>query len=323
MLKKTFCLFISLILVVSCFASCADTLPEDNGKLSVVCTVFPQYDWVRNILGEKAADTELTLLLDSGTDLHSYQPTAADIIKVTSSDLFIYVGGNSDKWVEDVFATSPSETVKLDLMDVLGTGVFEEEVVEGMEAEEEEEEAGEGPEYDEHVWLSLKNAEKLCQAITDALSQADPDNKAVYEANLAAYTEELKALDGDYAAAAAAAGKHTVLFADRFPFRYLTEDYGLDYHAAFTGCSAETEAAFETVSFLASKTDELGLSCVLVTETSDRSIAETVIKTCAEAAPAILVMDAMQSVTADKVSEGKTYIETMRQNLEVLKQALQ
>lgn len=318
MLKRTLSLMLASLLVLCCFAGCSGQQTEDDGKLNVVCTVFPQYDWVRNIVGDMTDGAEITLLLDSGTDLHSYQPTAADIIKITTADLFIYVGGNSDKWVDDVFATSESDTVKLDLMEVLGESVFEEETAEGMEAEEEEE----GIEYDEHVWLSLKNAVKLCGAIKDALAGTDPENSAAYAANCEKYINKLTALDKKYEEAVSAGKLDTILFADRFPFRYLVEDYGLNYYGAFTGCSSETEASFDTVTFLAGKTDELDLPVILVTETSDKSIADTVSAACKTAKPEILVMDAMQSVTKDRLEAGENYIGAMESNLEILKSAL-
>lgn len=323
-MKKITAGAVVLALILCLFAGCSDTSGKtETGKISVVCTTFPQYDWVKNILGDRAEDFDLTLLLDSGTDLHSYQPTAPDIIKITSADLFIYVGGESDKWVDEVFSTSESGAERLSLLSLAGASVVEEETVEGMEAEEEhEEEAEEGPEYDEHVWLSLRNAGKLCEAIRDALIGLDGENAQTYTANAEAYIGKLDALDKEYAAAAAAGKRDTLLFADRFPFRYLTEDYDLTYYAAFSGCSGETEASFDTVSFLAKKTDELDLPVILVTETSDRSLAQTVASSCAKAKPEILVMDAMQSVTRDKVNAGESYLDTMQSNLEILKTAL-
>lgn len=324
MTKKLIAALVALALVLCCFAGCSDAQKEDDGKLSIVCTIFPQYDWIRNILGEELENTELTLLLDSGTDLHSYQPTAADIIKITGSDLFVYVGGESDKWVEDVFATSPSETVKFSLLGILGESAFEEEIAEGMEAEAEEGEEGEeeGPEYDEHVWLSVRNADKLCTALNEALGRLDPEHASVYNANCESYRQDLADLDNEYKEAVKNAKLGTVLFADRFPFRYLTEDYGLEYFGAFSGCSAETEASFDTITFLANKADELELPVLLVTETSDKSVADTVNETSKNKDREILVMDAMQSVTAQKVADGETYLGAMQKNLEVLVKAL-
>ena len=320
MIKKAIALLSALVLIICCFAGCSDTKKTDDGKISIVCTLFPMYDWARNIIGENNDDVELTLLLDSGTDLHSYQPNAADIIKITSADLFIYVGGTSDKWVDDVFKTSPSDTVKINLMEVLGEGVFDEETVEGMEAEEEEE--TDEKEYDEHVWLSLKNADKFCTYIKDALIKLDPAHQKDYEANCGNYRQDLAVLSGDYTEAVNKAKRKTILFADRFPFRYLVEDLGLDYYAAFAGCSTETSASFETIIFLANVVDNMKLPTILVTETSDRSVAKTVKDTTESKDAEILVMDALQSVTSEAVKNGTTYLGSMRNNLEILKKAL-
>ena len=325
-MKKNIALLLIAVMTLCCFTACGGSgANTDSGKLKIVCTIFPMYDWVRTILGDEAENAELTLLLDSGTDLHSYQPTAADILTVTGSDLFIYVGGESDKWVDDVFAAAESRTVKLSMMEVLGDSVVEEEMIEGMEAEEEEEEEDHGVpeiEYDEHVWLSLKNADKLCSAIGEALSRVDPSHKDAYTSNCWDYRQALADLDAKYTEAVNTAARKAVLFADRFPFRYMVEDYGLDYYAAFVGCSAESEASFETISFLAKKADELSLPVLLVTETSDQSIAQTVRSTSQSKDQEILVMNAMQSVTADKLDTGITYLQTMKDNLESLKQAL-
>lgn len=278
---------------------------------------------MREILGDKADHAEVTMLLDNGVDLHSYQPTADDIIKISDCDLFLYVGGESDGWVEDALKEATNQNMKvINLLDVLGEQVKEEEVVEGMEAEEEESEDEDEPEYDEHVWLSLKNAETLCSAITDALEEIDPANKDAYATNAASYLEKLAALDGEYQTVVDNAARKTVLFGDRFPFRYLVDDYGLSYYAAFAGCSAETEASFETISFLAGKVDELGLPCVLTIEGAQHKIAETIVQNTAEKNQSILTLDSMQSTTSTDVANGTTYLSVMESNLDVLKQAL-
>lgn len=191
-----------------------------------------------------------------------------------------------------------------------------------MEAEEEESEDEDEPEYDEHVWLSLKNAETLCNAITDALEEIDPANKDAYAANAASYLEKLAALDGEYQAVVDNAVRKTVLFGDRFPFRYLVDDYGLSYYAAFAGCSAETEASFETISFLAGRVDELGLPCVLTIEGAQHKIAETIVQNSAAKNQSILTLDSMQSTTSADAANGRTYLSVMESNLDVLKQAL-
>ena len=507
-MKKMIPLFLVLTMAVSLLAGCgkknnAETGESDSNKLNVVTTIFPEYDWVREILGDKAESTDLTMLLSNGVDLHSYQPTADDIVKISDCDLFIYVGGESDGWVENVLKNAVNKKMKvINLLEMLGDSVKTEETVEGMQetehahdhskevstfedhevqdrslsdwagswqsaypfaldgtlddafaamAEEGEMTADEhktyyqngyktditnidiegdhiaftyedgkkvgsdykyigyyiqnwstgtkaamyrfeavdrtsgapvciefndhmiesaapehfhirmsnesfdaivdpekswptffpadmtgeelcehmeghghdhGEEKDEHVWLSLKNAKTLVGAIADALQELDPDNKDTYAANASAYIEKLSALDGAYQSAVDGAARKTVLFGDRFPFRYLVDDYGLSYYAAFAGCSAESEASFETVSFLAKKVDELKLPCVLTIEGKNHKIAETIVENTAEKNQNILTMDSMQSTTSEDVANGTTYISVMEQNLSVLKEAL-
>lgn len=507
-MKKMIPLFLVLTMVVGLLAGCgkknaAEKGESDSNKLSVVTTIFPEYDWVKEILGDKAGSTDLTMLLSSGVDLHSYQPTADDIVKISDCDLFIYVGGESDKWVDDALKEATNKDMKvIDLLEVLGDSVKTEETVEGMQetehahdhskevstfedhevqdrslsdwagswqsaypfaldgtlddafaamAEEGEMTADEyktyyqngyktditniniegdhiaftyedgkkvgsdykyigyyiqnwstgtkaamyrfeavdrtsgapvyiefndhmiesaAPEHfhirmsnesfdaivdpekswptffpadmtgedlcehmeghghdheeeaDEHVWLSLKNAAVLVDAISNALQELDPDNKDTYAANAAAYIEKLSTLDGAYQSAVDGAARKTVLFGDRFPFRYLADDYGLRYYAAFSGCSAESEASFETVSFLAKKVDELKLPCVLTIEGKNHKIAETIVENTAEKNQKILTMDSMQSMTSKDAANGATYLSVMEQNLSVLKEAL-
>lgn len=320
-----------------CLTGCSGkTVSNEDKKLKIVTTIFPEYDWVRAILGDTIADAELTMLLDNGADLHSYQPTAEDILKISECDLFIYVGGESDAWVEDARKQSRNENQRvINLLDVLGESVKEEEAVEGMQEESDEAHAHDGEdtdeaheaeseevEYDEHVWLSFRNAELECQEIEKQLSALDPENKEIYAENLNSYLAKLQELDGKYQAAVENSTKNTLLFADRFPFRYMADDYGLNYYAAFVGCSAETEASFETITFLAGKTDELGLHTVLTIEKSDRKLAETVIANTKNKDQQILSLDSMQSVTAADVKNGTTYLSIMESNLEILEQAL-
>ena len=323
-----------LILAAACLVSCSGGA-GDGGRISIVATVFPEYDWIKNILGDDPAGVELTLLLDNGSDLHSFQPTAADIMKISTCDLFVYVGGESDGWVKDALGAAANKNMTVvNLMEVLDGSLRIEEEKEGMQEEEEEEEEEEedhghghgeeeeDEEYDEHVWLSLRNAKAVCAEIAKALGKVDPQNAALYMSNAEAYCAELASLDAEYAAAVAAGSIKTLLFCDRFPFRYLTEDYGLDYYAAFAGCSAETEASFETVIFLARKIDELGLHTVLTTEGSDGRIASTVIQNTARKDTAVAVLDSMQGTTSRDAASGVTYLSVMRANLEVLREAL-
>ena len=331
---------LAAVMCIFCLTACSGKTAQDGDKkLKIVTTIFPEYDWVKAILGDEIENVELTMLLDNGVDLHSYQPTAEDIRKISECDLFIYVGGESDAWVEDALKESLNENQRvINLMEVMGENAKEEEVVEGMQAEEEHEETHSGEdadeahtgedaeeeevEYDEHVWLSLRNAELECQEIEKQLSALDPENQQVYEENLNTYLAKLQELDGEYQDAVNNSTMHTLLFADRFPFRYMVDDYGLHYYAAFVGCSAETEASFETITFLAGKIDELGLHTVLTIEKSDQKIARTVIENTKNKDQQILAVDSMQSTTSEDVKNGTTYLSTMESNLEILKQAL-
>ena len=258
------------------------------------------------------------MLLDNGVDLHSYQPVADDIIKLSDCDLFIYVGGESSSWVEDALQNATNKDMKvINCLEVLGDSVKTEETVEGMQ-----DSLPNKTEADEHVWLSLKNAEVLVNAISQSLQELDPDNKEIYAANSEAYVKKLSNLNDEYQNAVDHASHKTLLFGDRFPFRYLVDDYGLRYYAAFAGCSAETEASFETISFLAKKMDELDLPCILTIEGTQHKIAETILENTAEKNQTVLTMDSMQSITAKDAANGTTYFLVMEKNLSILKEAL-
>ena len=340
---KRFTALVFTVMMLCCLMS--GTVLAENKKVRIVATIFPIYDWVREIAGDRA---EITMLMDSGVDLHSFQPTAQDILTISTADLFIYVGGESDEWVEDVLKTAMNPELRsISLLEALGSDVKMEELVEGMEHEhdhgdgehEHEDEENEQhddhdhdgekhdheheeEEADEHVWLSLRNARVLCHVIADMLSKIDPGSADIFHANLADYETRLAALDAEYAEMTGGAAYHTVLFGDRFPFRYLVDDYGLDYYAAFSGCSAESEASFETIIFLAGKVDELNLPAVLTIEGANHRIAETVAGATAAKNQRILTMNSMQSVTAQGLSEGLSYMSVMQDNLETLRQAL-
>ena len=305
MKRKYLSILLIAVMAILGLAACGQNLSNnslENGKIKVVTTIFPEYDWVKQIAGEQASDMDITMLLDNGVDLHSYQPTAADIMKISDCDLFIYVGGESDTWVDDALKEAVNKNMKvINMLDVIVDRV----------------------KYDEHVWLSLKNAKVLCKAIADNLSEIDSEHKAVYDANVSSYIRKLDELDAQYKSAVESSSKKTILFGDRFPFRYLVDDYGLNYYAAFVGCSAESEASFETISFLSKKTDELGLKSILTIEKSDKKIAKTIISNTRNKNQKILEMDSLQSTTSKDAANGTTYLSVMQNNLNVLKEALQ
>lgn len=325
-MKRKNILFALMICVLFLAGGCAR--PEQGAKnretkgMKIAAAIFPAWDWTGNVLGENPAGAELTLLLDNGVDLHSFQPSAKDILTISNADLFIYVGGESDQWVTDALKQAANPNIRiLKMLDSVGDRAKAEETVEGMQAESEVDEE-EGA-YDEHIWLSLRNASAVTDAICTQLSGLDPEHKEVYRKNADAYKEKLAALDEQYTKETTDAPVRTLLFGDRFPFRYLTEDYGLNYYAAFSGCSAETEATFETISFLARKCDELGLKSILTIDGNDQRIAETIVKSTQSKDQQILRLDSLQSVTAKDIAEGTTYLSVMEKNLNVLMQALE
>ncbi|MCD8009953.1 MAG: metal ABC transporter substrate-binding protein [Lachnospiraceae bacterium] len=314
------CLVLTLTVpsLVGCGASSASASGEAE-SLRVVTTIFPVYDWVREILSGND-EANLIFLADDGVDMHSFQPTVEDILNISTCDLFIYVGGESDQWVEDALQGAVNEEMQvINLMDVLGEKVQEEEIVEGMEGEDDD---GEEAEYDEHIWLSLRNAETLSGVIAETLAKIDPEHAELYTENAAAYTEELSALDASYQEAVDTSTQNALLFGDRFPFRYLVDDYGLSYYAAFAGCSSETEASFETIVFLAGKVDELELGSILTIENSDQTIATAIQQNTQDKNQQILTMHSMQSVTLKEAETGTTYLSLAEENLEVLREAL-
>lgn len=352
-MKRIFVFFLLLLLSVAGVSGCGnsgsgagkkDGAPGTGApKLKIVATIFPEYSWTKEILGKEAAGAELAMLSKKGVDMHSYQPSADDIIKIANCDLFIYVGGESDKWVDKALKEGGNPKRKtINLMKLLGNRVKAEEEVEGMEKHDHHEHDKDKhehdkdkhdhdkgghhhdeEEYDEHVWLSLKNADIICRAIADHMAALDPKNAETYRANYTDYSKKLTALDGKYKETVTKAPVKVVLFGDRFPFRYLTDDYGLKYYAAFKGCSAETEASFETVAFLAKKMDELKLPAVLTIEGRQHKLAQTIVENTKTKNQKILTLHSMQSVAEEEMKKGVTYLSFMEENLKVLQEALQ
>ncbi len=313
-IKKIMMVLLILVMAAGCAAGGKQEEENIAEELKIAVTVFPLYDWCRE-LSAGAENVRLTQIVSRSSDLHSYQPTAKDIREIAESDILIYVGGESDEWVEGILQQTEKEDRQvICLMDELGTRILQEEEKEGMEKEDHEEEA----ENDEHVWLSLKNAQLSCEKIAKVLEGKDDTHASLYAENLSSYLKKLEDLDEAYREAAASSDKKVLLFADRFPFLYLCRDYGLDYYAAFKGCSAETEASFETIRFLAEKADECGLTVIFCLEEGNVKIAETVKENMKNKDAVIMKMDSMQS----GMSEQDTYLSLMEANLETLKQAL-
>lgn len=317
---------------------------ESGKKGRIVCTIFPIYDWTREILGEGIEDYEVTVLMKNGSDLHNFQPSVMDMARIADCDLFLYIGGESDAWAKEALKEKRNVSRReLALLEVLGENTLEEEEVStAIDYEREKSErhgnakegAPEEEEADEHVWLSLKNAQIMVKEIESALEVLEKSgdmsagteengNGDILRENTEKYLKRLEKLDAEYEKAVREANKNTLLFCDRFPFRYLTEDYGLRYYAAFSGCSADTQASFETIAYLSAKVDELGLDAVLVLENSDEKVARVVVRNTMDKNQKILVLHSMQSVGWEETEEGLSYLTLMEENLETLRTALQ
>jgi len=317
---KKFAAFVMVVFAVAlALSACgmdSNAKSSANKKVSVVATIYPQYDWLKNILGEYADKVDLKLLIKNGTDLHSYKPSAQDIASIANADLVVYVGGESDEWIEKALEATPKAgRMQVNLMQVLGDRVKEEEVVEGMHAE--------APENDEHIWLSLKNAQILVKNLAESVSKIDTANAPVYRANAIIYASKLHDLDWAYDSTVSNASQKTILFGDRFPFRYMVDDYGIKYYAAFVGCSAESEASFETVAFLAGMMDSLSLPVIFTIDGSRSNVALAVRNASknSKSVP-VLQLNSMQSVTDEQIRSGVDYMSIMKSNLETLKKGL-
>lgn len=322
-MRRVLSIFLSIALGMLCLAGCANPEVSDSSKIKVVATIFPEYDWVCS-LADGTKNIEILMLNQGGVDLHSFQPTAEDLINLSSCDVLIYTGGESEKWIYDALKNAVNKDMRvINLLECIGTGVFEEETVEGMEEEaKSEEESEEEFEYDEHVWLSLKNADIICSKISEELAVADPSESQIILNNCSNYSKMLKNLDAEFAKAVEEGSADTLVFGDRFPFRYMVEDYGLNYYAAFPGCSAESEAGFETILFLGEKLDELGLGAIIKIDGSDDTICHTIIENSSDFERQILTLNSMQSVSLQQAQDGMTYLGIMQENLVTLKEAL-
>lgn len=285
----------------------------DDEKISVVATIFPQYDFAKVIGGDKV---NVRMLLSPGVESHGFEPTLQDISDIEKSDLFIYVGGESDEWVNDVLSTVNSDFLRtISLVDTVE--VFEEEHIEGMEEESDHDEHEE--EIDEHIWTSPKNAIKIVNKICDNLCEIDSENSAYYKKNSEDYIKELEKLDSDITDVVSNARVKTLIFAERFPFRYLAEHYGLKYYAAFAGCSSNSEPSLATINFLAGKVKEENVSKVLTIEFSNGSVADTI---CQMTGATRAELHSCHNVSKEDFNNGVTYLELMKRNVNTLREAL-
>ena len=312
MKRRIFGIILAVLVLATIISACTPgkKQTEESRGISIVCTTFPVFDWVSGIIGAENEEFEVTLL-SKGGDLHSYQPSARDIAKIHNCDLFIYNGGASDKWTEDIIRENGINA--LCLFDV----VKEDLICEHGEHHHEHE-----ADYDEHIWLSLRLAKMSVEAISDAICELAPEHAEVFEKNKEAYNLKLDELDEKYKKVAENSLDKTVIFADRFPFLYLTEDYGVSGVAAFPGCSADTDASFEVVAKLVEKVDELGKETILVLENSNQSVAETVVKNTEKKTAKIAVMNSCQSIGEEEIRKGASYLEIMTKNLDAFEKAL-
>ena len=304
------------VIIFSAIPATVGCARRDDGKITVICTVFPIYDWVRNVVGDSDA-VEVKLLVSNGADLHSFQPSADDIISIRDAEVIVRVGGAADAFLNDILPEC--DKIK-DVCLMNSPGVTVRESL--KESHSHTEGDGHFHASDEHIWLSLHNAKGAVNAICETLCELDGENTEKYRANSAAYTEKLSVLCDAYDEAMSKAQNKKIVFADRFPFIYMTEEYGIEHTAAFEGCSTESEASVETVIRLASRLDEWELDCIAVTESSDKRLAEAVINASSKKNAQILVFDSMQSVTNADISAGKTYVGIMESNLQALKIAV-
>ena len=321
-LKKIAAFALILVLALSVLSACApkEAATAEDG-LSIVSTVFPSYDFARQITA--GTNATVTLLLQPGEEVHSFDPTSQDIIRVQSANLFLYVGGENDTWVEGVLGGLDKSVNTFRMMDYVT--LYDEELVEGMQPEEEEatepsaEAEGEEHEWDEHVWTAPVNAIAIVKAMTAELIAIDPDNAAAYQANSDAYVKQLEALDQSFRDVVDTATRKTVVFADRFPARYFVEEFGLDYYAAFPGCSAETEPSAATVASLIDNVKAESIPVVFYIEMSNQQMANTV----AEATGAkTMLFHTCHNVTKAEFESGETYLSLMENNVLALKAAL-
>jgi len=311
-------LFMGIMLFLSIcalFAGGTRNTAANNTKPAIVTTVFPPYDFVRAIAGD---NVNLSMLLPPGAESHSFEPTPRDIITIRNCSVFIYTGGESDVWVDRILESMDTTQMKIiRMMDVVD--VVEEEIVEGMQDDDDDDHEDEEPAYDEHVWTSPQNAIRIVQAITDVLCEVDSASAALFRQNAQAYINSLDELDKQFQAVVDGARRKTIVFADRFPFRYFADAYGLTYFAAFPGCSTDTEPSAATVAFLINKVRAERIPVVFHIELSNERMADTIAE---ETGAKKLLFHAGHNITKQDFDRGLTFLEIQRANIPGLREAL-
>ncbi len=315
-INRKLIVFMLIICMIIGLNGCMKLESKDNEKLSVVTTIFASYDFAKQIAGDNA---EVTMLLKPGAEAHTYEPTPKDIITIQQCDVFIYVGGENDEWVNDILDSLDTSKMKIvKLLDCVK--LYEEEVIEGMEEEHgEHDEAEDETEWDEHVWTSPVNAVTICESLETVFSELDEDNSSEYKDNLKNYTQELKDLDEQFKEVVKNGKRNTIIFGDRFPLRYFVEEYGIEYFAAFPGCAAQSEASASTIAFLINKVKDNEIPVVFKIELSNGNIADSI---ASDSGAKVLTFNTCHNVTKENFDKGATYISLMKENVEVLKEAL-
>lgn len=312
-MKKIISILLCAAIMLGISACGSADVKSDNGKINIVATIFPEYDFARAVAGDNA---NIKMLVSPATEIHSFEPSPQDIAAVQNADLFIYIGGEGDAWVEKILsAVDTSKMTVLKMMDTVS--VVEEEIVDGMEAEEESD--SDEIEYDEHIWTSPKNAMSMVNAICGAISEIDKENADIYEKNAAAYNAEIQAVDDEIKQVVDAASKKMLVFGDRFPFRYFADEFGLSYYAAFPGCSGETDASAATVAKLVKRIEENSLPAVFYVELGNHAMADSIANQTGTKA---LMLHSCHNVSKEDFDNGVTYVDLMKNNVETLKEGL-
>ena len=314
-MKGFYLVLVAVVMAAGVLAGCGNKVVTDKSKLQVVTTVFATYDFARQVGADKV---QATMLVPPGTEVHAYEPTPQDIKRIRESQVFVYVGGESDEWVKKILASVDNKNLKvIRLLDTIKP--VEEIVKEGMTADNKEADALEEREYDEHVWTSPENAIKISAKLAEVFSAVDSGNKAVYEKNYLAYEAKLKTLDREFKNIVANGNRKVVVFGDRFPLRYFMDAYGLDYFAAFPGCAHDTEPSASTVAFLIDKVRKEKIPVVFHIELSNEKIAKAI---ASATGAKILQFNTCHNVPRDDFNKGVTYVSLMQENAKVLKEAL-
>lgn len=291
-------------------------------SLNVVCTTFPIYDWVKNIVKDDE-NVEASFLLNAGQSLHGYEPSAEDIVKIKESDVLIYIGGESDLWMDSIIKENNLSTTKvIKLLDILGADAYEKTGLNNNIDSPNIDSKDEEPEYDEHVWLSVRNAELFCTALCDELSKLNESKKDVYTLNKDNYIEQLESINKDFEEFLDGSNKSMLVFGSKFPFSYFVKDYDIKYYAAFNGCSAEAEASFDLIKSLSSIVEENEIRYIIDLEGVNDGIPETIINSTKNKDQEVLTVNSMGSVTIKMVEDGLSYIDIMQKNFNTFKEAL-